>query len=51
MKTRGDKWIKQTEEYMKQMQIDYDRLRKAKKEEIKEEIRKWDTEKWKKNPA
>ena len=46
MKAGGDKWVKETEEYMKQGGIDYERLRSAKKEQIKEDIQRWDTRKW-----
>ena len=46
MKTRGDKWIKQTEDYMKQVQVDYDDMKKSSKEAIKDKIRRWDSRKW-----
>ncbi len=47
MKASRHKWIKEIEKYVKETGITYEKLKIAKKEELKEIIRKWDTQQWK----
>ena len=46
MRQRKDKWTRQTEEYMTEVGISYEKLLEKNQDEIKKELKSWDTCKW-----
>lgn len=48
---KKDKWIRDTEKYLKEVKMEYNMLQNISKQEIKLKTKDWDTEKWKEEMA